>query len=113
MKDWTWDDWAPIVSRYLAEITLLDHQFGRILDEVDRLGLAENTLVIYSADHGDLCGGHGLIDKHFVMYEELVRVPLMVRWPEKVARRHQCDAFISAALDIATTICVAAGASAS
>jgi arylsulfatase A-like enzyme len=106
---WTWENWAPLVGRYLGEITLLDYQLGRILNELDRLGVTENTLVIYTADHGDLCGGHGLIDKHFVMYEELVRVPLLVRWPQVLPAGITCDAFISSALDIAATLCAAAG----
>jgi arylsulfatase A-like enzyme len=106
---WTWENWAPIVARYLGEITLIDHQLGRILDALDRLGLAANTLVIYTADHGDLCGGHGLIDKHFVMYEELVRVPLLVRWPGALPANATCDAFISSALDVAYTLCAVAG----
>jgi arylsulfatase A-like enzyme len=109
ISHWTWEEWAPIVGRYLGEITLLDHQLGRILSELDRLGLAENTLVIYTADHGDLCGGHGLIDKHFVMYEELVHVPMLVRWPARLPAGTTCDAFVSSALDIAYTICSAAG----
>lgn len=109
IEQWTWENWAPIVARYLGEITLLDHQLGRILIELDRLGLAENTLVIYSADHGDLCGGHGLIDKHFVMYEELVRVPLLMRWPATLPAGLQCDAFASSAIDIAATICTVTG----
>lgn len=109
IEHWTWEDWAPIVGRYLGEITLLDHQLGRILNELDRLGLAENTLVIYTADHGDLCGGHGLIDKHFVMYDELVRVPLLVRWPAVLPANTTSDAFISSALDVAMTICTVAG----
>ena len=109
IEDWTWDNWAPIVARYAGEITLLDHQLGRILHELDRLGMVENTVVIYTADHGDLCGGHGLIDKHFVMYDELVRVPLLVRWPATLPANTTCDAFISSALDIAMTICTAAG----
>jgi Txe/YoeB family toxin of Txe-Axe toxin-antitoxin module len=66
------------------EITLLDMQAGRVLAELDALGLAHATLVVYSADHGDLCGGHGLFDKHFVMYDELMRVPLLMRWPNKI-----------------------------
>lgn len=106
---WGWEQWAPIVARYLGEITLLDHQLGRILNELDRLGLADNTLVIYTADHGDMCGGHGLIDKHFVMYEELVRVPLLLRWPAMLPTSLRCDAFVSSALDVAMTICAAAG----
>jgi arylsulfatase A-like enzyme len=109
IEHWTWEDWAPVVGRYLGEITLLDHQLGRILSELDRLGLADNTLVIYTADHGDLCGGHGLIDKHFVMYDELVRVPLLLRWPQGLPADTSCDAFVSSALDVATTVCSVAG----
>ncbi|MEZ4712787.1 MAG: sulfatase-like hydrolase/transferase [Caldilineaceae bacterium] len=108
LADWTWADWAPIVSRYLGEITLLDHQIGRVLARLDALGLAENTLVIYAADHGDLCGGHGMIDKHFVMYEELVRVPLILRWSAGLPAGLRNDGFVCAALDLAATFCDAA-----
>ncbi len=107
---WTWQDWAPIVGRYLGEISLLDAQVGRILEALAGLGLAENTLVVYTADHGDLCGGHGMIDKHFVMYDDVTRVPLIVRWPGHAAAGSVCHAFVSHALDLATTFCEAAGA---
>lgn len=106
---WTWREWAPIVGRYLGEITLLDHQIGRILATLAELGLAEETLVIYTADHGDLCGTHGMIDKHYVMYEELVRVPLIVRWPGHIDAAQSCDAFVSSAVDLAATFCDLAG----
>jgi len=109
LEDWTWAEWAPIVGRYLGEITLLDHQLGRVLATLDELGLAENTVIIYTADHGDLCGGHGMIDKHYVMYDELVRVPLIVRWPGHVPAAHRCDAFVTSAIDLATTFCDIAG----
>ncbi|MCB0060988.1 MAG: sulfatase-like hydrolase/transferase, partial [Caldilineaceae bacterium] len=71
----------------------------------EELGLADNTVVIYSADHGDLCGSHGMIDKHYVMYEELVRVPLIVRWPGRVAAGQTIGEFVSSELDLAATIC--------
>ncbi|HEY65623.1 MAG TPA: sulfatase-like hydrolase/transferase [Caldilineae bacterium] len=102
---WTWDDWAPVVSRYLGEITLMDAQIGRVLDALDRLGLAENTLVIYTTDHGDLCGGHGMIDKHFIMYDDVVRVPLIMRWPGHIVPGSRCDAFVAHSIDLATTFC--------
>lgn len=109
LEGWSWEQWAPIVSRYLGEITLLDHQLGRVLATLAELGLADNTVVIYSADHGDLCGGHGMIDKHYVMYEELVRVPLLLRWPAMVQAGQQINAFVSHALDLAATFCAVAG----
>jgi len=110
IEDWTWHQWAAIVGRYLGEITLLDHQIGRVLATLDTLGIAENTVVIYSADHGDLCGSHGMIDKHYVMYEELVRVPLIVRYPDvrypdEMAAGQAVSEFVSSELDVAATIC--------
>ena len=107
--DWTWQDWAPIVGRYLGEITLLDAQIGRVLDGLEQLGLAENTLVIYTCDHGDMCGGHGMVDKHNVMYDDVVRVPLVARWPGHVAAGRFCNAFVCNALDLASTFCEVAG----
>ncbi|MBX3012669.1 MAG: sulfatase-like hydrolase/transferase [Caldilineaceae bacterium] len=109
IAEWGWQEWAPIVGRYLGEITLLDHQIGRVLQRLAELGLAENTVVIYTADHGDLCGAHGMIDKHNVMYDELVRVPLIVRWPEQIRAGQRCDAFVTSAIDLAATFCELAG----
>ena len=105
VEGWPWERWAPIVSRYLGEISLLDAQVGRLLDALERLGLAQDTLVIYTTDHGDLCGGHGMMDKHFIMYEDVVRVPLLMRWPGHIAPGSVCEAFVSHALDLATTFC--------
>jgi len=106
-----WEDWAPTVARYLGEVSLLDAQVGRVLAALDQLGLAGNTIVVYTADHGDLCGSHGLIDKHYVMYDDVARVPLLVRWPQRLARPGRtCDAFVIHALDLAATFCEVAGA---
>jgi arylsulfatase A-like enzyme len=110
IDDWTWDEWAPVVARYLGEISLLDAQVGRVLEALARLGLAEDTVVVYTADHGGLCGGHGMIDKHYVMYEDVVHVPLIVRWPGVAAPGVRCPAFVCGALDLALTFCQAAGA---
>ena len=107
---WGWDQWAPVVARYLGVVALIDHQVGRILAALDDLGLAEQTLVVYTSDHGDLCGGHGMIDKHYVMYDDVMRVPLILRWPGRLPAGSRVDAFVTAALDLATTFCVAAGA---
>ncbi|HOS43397.1 MAG TPA: sulfatase-like hydrolase/transferase, partial [Armatimonadota bacterium] len=106
---WSWEQWAPTVSMYLGEIALLDAQVGRLLDALDALGLADNTLVVYSTDHGDLCGGHGMLDKHFVLYDDVMRVPLIARFPGRLPAGAVCEAFISHALDLAATFCAVAG----
>ncbi len=109
IEDWRWEDWSPIVARYLGEITLLDQQIGRLLATLDELNLAQNTLVIYTADHGDMCGAHGMIDKHYVMYDDVVRVPLIMRWPGVIPAGTTQTAFVSSAIDLAATFCAAAG----
>ncbi len=65
---------------YLACVQGVDDQVGRLLDYLDKSGLAANTVVIYTADNGFFLGDHGLFDKRF-MYEESLRVPLVARWP--------------------------------
>ena len=104
VDDWTWDDWQPIVSRYLGEITHMDEMIGRVLDRLDDLGLAEDTLVIYSTDHGDLCGGHGMIDKHFILYDEVTRVPLTMRLPSRLPAGRVCEEWVTHEIDLARTI---------
>lgn len=105
---WGWEQWAPIVARYLGEIALLDVQVGRLLGALDERGLSENTLVIYSSDHGDFCGGHGMVDKHCAMYDEIMRVPMIARWPDVLPAGKTCESFVCSALDLATTFCRAA-----
>ena len=109
IDDWTWEDWAPVVSRYLGEVSLLDQQVGRILAAVEKLGLAEDTVVVYTTDHGDMCGAHGMIDKHYVMYDDVVRVPLIVRWAGMGDGGRVCRSFVTHALDLAATFCDIAG----
>lgn len=108
LEDWNWTDWAPIVARYLGEITLLDRQIGRLLATLEELQLVHNTLVIYTSDHGDMCGAHGMIDKHYVMYDDVVRVPLIMRLPGVIPAESTQSTFVSSALDLAATFCVAA-----
>jgi len=110
VEGWSWAQWAPVVARYLGTVSLLDAQIGRILAALDRLWMAQDTMVIYTTDHGDLCGGHGMVDKHMVMYEDIVHVPLIVRWPGHAAPGTACNAFISHAIDLAKTLCEVAGA---
>jgi arylsulfatase A-like enzyme len=111
VEDWAWEQWQPVVRLYYGMITEMDHHIGRVLDTLDRLGLAENTLVIYSTDHGDYCGGHGQMDKHFNMYDDVTRVPLIARLPNIIPAGQTSPAFASNELDIARTLLEAAGVS--
>ncbi len=68
------------IKDYLRCVASVDDNVGRVLDYLDRTGLAENTIVVYSSDQGFYLGEHGWFDKRWI-YEESVRTPLLVRWP--------------------------------
>ncbi len=67
-------------AAYYALVTYLDDKVGRLLAALEETGQADNTVVVYTADHGELLGEHGLWRKS-VFYEHSARVPLIVRWP--------------------------------
>lgn len=72
-----------MVANYYAFVTEIDDWVGKILNKLDELELAENTLVIFVSDHGEMLGAHGMRGK-FNFYEESVRVPLVIRYPGKI-----------------------------
>jgi arylsulfatase A-like enzyme len=109
VEAWSWADWHHMVRRYLAVISQVDDAIGIVLDALERSGAAGDTLVIYTADHGDLAGAHGMMDKHYVMYDEVVRVPLLLRWPGRFGAGLVRDELVYNVLDLVPTICEAAG----
>jgi arylsulfatase A-like enzyme len=68
---------------YYAMVTQVDDWVGKLLDELDRKGIADNTLVVFVSDHGELLGDHGLVSKN-KMYEGSVRIPLLMRFPKVI-----------------------------
>jgi arylsulfatase A-like enzyme len=92
---------------YLATVQSVDDNIGRVLEFLDRGGLAKNTIVIYTSDQGFFLGDHGLFDKRF-MYEESLRMPLLVRWPAAIRAGTRSDA-IALNVDLAPTFLEAAG----
>ena len=104
-----WEQWQPVVAKYWGRVTQIDAQIGRILEAIDGLGLTEDTVVIFSNDHGDSIGQHGgLFDKGPFMYEEVYHIPLIVRWPGHVTPGSINDRFVSL-LDFMPTILNLAG----
>jgi arylsulfatase A-like enzyme len=76
---------AREVARYDEEIAFADAELGRLLDALERLGLASRTLVAVTADHGEGLMDHGHMEHGVHIYEEQVRVPLVLRWPRRIA----------------------------
>ena len=81
-------------SEYYALVKEVDDWVGRILDKLDELGLTDNTLVIFTSDHGELLGSHGMRGK-FIFYEESSHIPLMIRFPGRIEPGTKVDSFIS------------------
>ncbi|MFZ2642525.1 MAG: sulfatase/phosphatase domain-containing protein, partial [Verrucomicrobiia bacterium] len=71
------------IKDYLRCIASVDDNVGRLLDFLDREGLADNTIVIYTSDQGFYLGDHNWFDKRF-MYEESLRMPFIIRWPGRI-----------------------------
>jgi len=72
------------IRAYYAMVTLVDDETARILAELDRLGLAADTVVVFTSDHGEMLGDHRLMLKGPMLYEPAVRVPLILRWPGRL-----------------------------
>ncbi|MCB1065215.1 MAG: sulfatase-like hydrolase/transferase [Verrucomicrobiae bacterium] len=90
-------------ARYYAMIALIDDQLARLLAHLDASGQAENTIIIFTSDHGETLGDHGLMFKGCRFYEGLVRVPLIFHAPGKVAEKLQSDALVEL-LDLSATL---------
>ena len=86
---------------YRAEACLVDNWIGQLLSKIDYMGLMENTMIIFMADHGFLLGEHGLIAKNLSMYEEIVHIPLLIYHPDATPRHTDALASI---IDIPATV---------
>ena len=72
--------WRRLRAQYMANITLVDRMVGRMVGALDRAGIADNTVVVFTSEHGEMAGDHGMLEKR-AFYEEASRVPLLMRVP--------------------------------
>lgn len=94
--------WRKSHAVYWGFTTLIDDQLGRLLGELDRQGVTDDTVILFLSDHGENLGAHGLWHK-MVAYEESIRVPCILRWPARIAAGLRSDAPASL-IDIAPTL---------
>lgn len=73
-------DWRILRAQYLSNITLVDEMAGMVMDALERNGLADNTIVVFTSEHGEMAGDHRMLEKRS-LYEESARVPLLMRVP--------------------------------
>ncbi len=83
-----------LIAAYYAMIKLIDEQVGRIIQALDDSGQRADTLIIFSSDHGEMLGDHGLIQKGCRFYEGLTRVPLIWSWPGTFAAGGRSSALV-------------------
>ncbi len=97
-----------IIALTYGMITMIDDAIGRVLQQIKQLGLADNTIVIFTTDHGDYMGDHGLMLKLLLHYQGLVRVPFIWHDPES-HEQNTVDSGLSSSIDISSTILARAG----
>ena len=91
-----------MISEYYGIITEIDDWVGKILDKLDALGIADNTMIIFTSDHGEMLGAHGMREKN-IFYEESAHIPLLIRFPGEVQAETTVDGYISL-IDLFPTI---------
>lgn len=73
-----------LTAAYYAKVTMVDHNVGRLLQQIESMGLSDDTIIVFTADHGNMLGDHGRWFKG-VMYEGSSRIPLMIKAPRRSA----------------------------
>ena len=108
-RDVTEEDVRQAIAHYWAYTEELDHHVGTILEALERSGQADNTLVVFTSDHGDLLGNHGMFIKSWMPYEESHRIPMVARWPGHIPAGSEATQLVQLH-DWAHTFCDVAGA---
>lgn len=104
----TADEARDIIALTYGMITMIDDAVGRVLDKLEALGQKDNTIVIFTADHGDYMGDHSLMLKLLLHYQGLIRVPFI--WSDPTAEANdQTDSGLASSIDIPATILARAG----
>ncbi len=93
---------------YYGMVSCMDKYIGRIVDRLDALGLAEDTLVVFTTDHGHFLGQHGLMAKGPFHYEDMLKIPFIVRQPGTVPAGQRSDA-LQSLVDLAPTFLTSLG----
>jgi len=96
------------IAAYYGMISFMDREIGRILDCLDRLGIADNTLVMFSTDHGHFLGQHGLVAKGAFHYEDMIKLPMLIRYPGRVPAG-RVNSALQSQVDYAPTFLSTAG----
>jgi len=105
---WSPEQWRYYLWSYYRLVEMVDAEVGRVLQALDDTGETENTIIIFTADHGEGRGRHQMVLKNY-LYEEAVKVPLIVSAPGRVLEDRRDDTRLVSGLDVMPTVCDFAG----
>jgi arylsulfatase len=123
-RQWRWDQqhwlagtippddreqWRRQLDYYVRLHQLADESLGTVLSALERSGAWDDTVVVFTSDHGDMCGSHGLRSKGPFVYDEIMKVPCYVKPAGTTATAGQRSTSLSSHVDLARTICGLAG----
>ena len=91
-----------MISNYYGLVKEIDDWVGKILEKLDELGLTDHTLVIFTSDHGEMLGAHGMREKN-VFYEDSSHIPLLIRFPGEIENNTRVEGYVSQ-VDLFATI---------
>ena len=97
-----------VMAMYYGCISQIDHQVGRILDTLKAKDLYDNTMIIFTSDHGDYMGFHHLLLKSNLMYDPVMRIPLIIKYPGNAHASRIIDG-LNTNIDVAPTVMKAVG----
>ncbi len=97
-----------VKASYYAMVELIDAELGRLIEGLDERGELDNTIIVFTSDHGELLGDHGLLLKGCRFFEPLVHVPLVISWPARFRQGLRSRALVEL-VDVAPTLLEAAG----
>jgi arylsulfatase A-like enzyme len=97
-----------VMAYYYATISQIDHHVGRMVRLLKRKGIYDDTLIVFTADHGDFMGFHHMLLKGNYMYDPVVKVPLIIKWPRSKRAGAVSQQMVNN-IDLAPTLCRAAG----
>ena len=96
------------LAYYYGLVSQIDYNIGRVLNELDALDLSDNTIVVYTADHGEMMAEHGAWTKGRTGYDAQIRVPLIIRWPGNFSTGKRLSELVCS-IDLLPTLLDAAG----
>lgn len=105
---WTALHWRYYLWSYYRHVEMVDAELGRVLDALDDKGLADQTAIVFAADHGEGLARHQTVLKSF-LYDEAARVPTVVCWPGELPAGRQDTQHLVSGLDLPATICAMTG----